>query len=60
MVMAERRKGEHLEQNDHARAGCSAQTNLAAAERPWEDGAGCLLPSGQRDPLEAWVGKSLH
>lgn len=57
--MVERRKREHLEQNDRAHAGYRGETNLSA-ECLCEDGVGSLSPSGQKEPLEAWVGKSLH
>lgn len=50
MLTAEWTKGERLGQQDRGRAGRCLR----------EDGAGSLSPSGPKEPLGAWVGKSLH
>lgn len=54
------REGRGLEQNGLACAGYRGETDLAEAEYLCEDGVGSLSASGQQEPLEPWVGKSLH
>lgn len=60
MLTAERRKAERLEQNDQECAGDGGETKAVAAECLCEDGVGSLGPTGQKEPWEAWAGKSLH